>query len=166
MKILYDYQIFQMQNYGGISNSFVNLIKNLPGDVEYQIGVKDSENIHLESSRLAKVSPIRTKNNFLCKKCFCGKGRLYDFIYSFYPSIDSYYKNKHYSQRLLEEGEYDVFHPTYFDDYFLPFLGNKPFVLTVHDMIPELTNHQDLQQEKETRAFSFAHRSCIPPDEA
>ena len=64
MKMLYDYQILQMQNYGGISNSFVNLIKNLPGDVEYQIGVKDSDNIHLETSRLAKVSPIRTKNKY------------------------------------------------------------------------------------------------------
>ena len=38
----------------------------------------------------------------------------------------------------LQKGEYDIFHPTFFDDYFLPYLKGKPFVLTIHDMIPEL----------------------------
>jgi glycosyltransferase involved in cell wall biosynthesis len=31
-----------------------------------------------------------------------------------------------------------VFHPTYYDPYFLRYLKGKPFVLTVHDMIYEL----------------------------
>ena len=43
----------------------------------------------------------------------------------------------------MAKGHYDIFHPTYFDDYFLPFLGKKPFVLTVHDMIPELLHLND-----------------------
>ena len=39
---------------------------------------------------------------------------------------------------MLKEGNFDVFHPTFFDDYFLNFLNGKPFVLTIHDMMPEL----------------------------
>jgi glycosyltransferase involved in cell wall biosynthesis len=37
----------------------------------------------------------------------------------------------------IAQQSYDVFHPTYFKDYFLPFLGKKPFVITHHDLIPE-----------------------------
>jgi hypothetical protein len=48
MRILYDYQIFQWQRVGGISNSFINLIQNLPSTAEFQIGIKDSDNVHLK----------------------------------------------------------------------------------------------------------------------
>ena len=34
--------------------------------------------------------------------------------------------------------EFDVFVPTYYNPYFLKFIGNRPFVLTVYDMIHEL----------------------------
>lgn len=36
------------------------------------------------------------------------------------------------------EGDFDVFYPTYFSPYFLDYIGDKPFVMSVHDMIPEL----------------------------
>jgi len=45
--------------------------------------------------------------------------------------------NRNYLFYLLRKGDFDVFHPTFFDDYFLPYLNGKPFVLTIHDMIPE-----------------------------
>ncbi len=35
-------------------------------------------------------------------------------------------------------GSFDVFHPTYFDPYFLESVGRKPFVVTVFDMIHEI----------------------------
>lgn len=35
-------------------------------------------------------------------------------------------------------GSWDLFHPTYFDPYFLPELRGRPFVLTIHDMTHEL----------------------------
>jgi len=46
--------------------------------------------------------------------------------------------NRFETERLLKMKDFDVFHPTFFDDYFLSLIGEKPFVLTVHDMIPEL----------------------------
>ena len=39
-----------------------------------------------------------------------------------------------YSQ--IKNLQYDIFHPTYYDNYFLAHL-KKPLVLTVHDMIHE-----------------------------
>ena len=67
-----------------------------------------------------------------------GKGHLhqwYDRLTGggYYPDY-----NEHYTIELLKKGAFDIFHPTYFSDYFLPYLNGKPFVLTIHDMIPEL----------------------------
>jgi len=46
--------------------------------------------------------------------------------------------NRGESIRLLQEQDFDVFHPTYYEPYFLPYLGKKPYVVTVYDMIHEL----------------------------
>jgi len=48
--------------------------------------------------------------------------------------------NKVYSVFKLREAEFDVFHPTYYNPYFLKYIGDKPFVLTIHDMIHERFN--------------------------
>jgi len=45
--------------------------------------------------------------------------------------------NKKYAKYLIEKNHYDIFHPTYYDAYFLPLL-KKPFVLTVHDLTHEI----------------------------
>jgi len=36
------------------------------------------------------------------------------------------------------KSNFDIFHPTYFDDYFLKYLNEKPFVLTIHDLTHEI----------------------------
>jgi glycosyltransferase involved in cell wall biosynthesis len=55
----------------------------------------------------------------------------------------------------LAAGSFDVFHPTYYDPYFLEYLGDKPFVLTIHDMIhekfPELFDLGDATAAKKKR---------------
>ncbi len=38
----------------------------------------------------------------------------------------------------LKQKDFDVFHPTYYDTYFMKYLGNRPYVLTVYDMIQEI----------------------------
>lgn len=45
--------------------------------------------------------------------------------------------NRSLSVRLLKGGRFDVFHPTYYNPYFLNYLGDKPYVVTVFDMIHE-----------------------------
>ncbi len=137
MRILYDYQIFNLQNYGGISRCFVELYKHLPDNCKATIGIHESDNVY--ARELEGIKPLGYQyENFILKGHFPGKGHLhlwYDNLqkYSYYPDY-----NKNYSIYLLKKGDFDVFHPTFFDDYFLPYMNGKPLVLTIHDMIPEL----------------------------
>lgn len=140
MKVLYDYQAFQMQNVGGVSNCFAELIAHLPSAVEWQIGLKESDNVHLKEKRLIPNLPPNSlsANNFLMRKHFLGKGTTFKFLNDHlkcFPSSE--HKNRRYSIELLEAQDFDIFHPTFFDPYFLPFIGNKPFVLTLHDFITD-----------------------------
>lgn len=141
MKILYDYQAFEMQEYGGVSKSFCELIKNLPKACTYEIGLKESNNIHLHNSNISDSISFNTldKNQFITRKHFRGKYKLYNICNKYFNFIPTTYnKNRNYSIELLKEQNYDIFHPTFFDPYYIKHLKKKPFVLTIHDMIPEL----------------------------
>lgn len=66
MKILYDYQAFLFQKYGGISRSFAELISHLPQTVAYSIALKESDNIYVKEYGFDKnVSRLsKTVDNF------------------------------------------------------------------------------------------------------
>lgn len=137
MRILYDHQIFSLQKYGGISRCFVELYRHMPASCQAMIAVRESDNVY--ARELEGVRPLGYQyDHFICHRHFFGKGHLhqwYDRLTGggYYPDY-----NEHNTIELLKKGEFDVFHPTYFSDYFLPYLNGKPFVLTIHDMIPEL----------------------------
>ena len=42
--------------------------------------------------------------------------------------------NKIYSKNMIKRGDYDVFHPTHYNPYFLEYGVKKPYVVTVHDL--------------------------------
>ena len=136
-KVLYDYQAFAMQTHGGVSRCFMELYKHLPGSVNAQIAIKESDNVYIKD--IESVKPAHDRyNKFICRYNFWGKGHLhlwYDKLTQggYYPDY-----NKNYAIELLKKGAFEVFHPTFFSDYFLPYLNGRPFVLTIHDMIPEL----------------------------
>lgn len=138
MKILIDHQAFIMQTHGGVSRCFVELYKYLPKDVEGEFSVRETDNVYFKELFPTLPRTEYQYHEFLGGLEFRGKGylhRLYDKLThgGYYPNY-----NENYSIELLKEGNFDVFHPTFFDDYFLPYLNGKPFVLTIHDMIPEL----------------------------
>jgi glycosyltransferase involved in cell wall biosynthesis len=92
--------------------------------------------------------------NFIDGKNFKGKERL------------MYSVNKSISRARLSRNNYDIFHPTYYDPYFLKYLGNKPFVLTVYDMIHELypdqfTNTHSVIERKRKCITSATKIICI-----
>ena len=140
MKILYDYQCFMLQKYGGISNCFAQLAAAMPSDVEVQIGVEECSNMHLMDSGVVpglKLASVEL-HNFLSEKKFPLKYELHKLASNYFPSMTSLGRNRHRTVELLKGGDFDVFHPTEYDNYFLKHIGKKPFVMTVHDMIPEL----------------------------
>lgn len=121
MKILYDHQIFSSQKYGGISRYFYELINefNHVNDMEINTALFLSNNHYISDKKLVQHF------QFFSNKDFRGKSKLLNAI------------NKFSSIKELKKQDFDVFHPTYYDPYFLDYLGNKPFVLTVYDMIHE-----------------------------
>ena len=121
MKILYDYQIFMTQKYGGISRYFYELTNEFDymEDIETVTPILFSNNHYISDKRLIKHL------KFFPNKDFRGKQRLMSPL------------NMLVSVSYLKKQNFDIFHPTYYDPYFLKYIGSKPFVLTVYDMIHE-----------------------------
>ena len=119
-KVLIDNQIFTMQNFGGISRVFTELYKEFEKspDVEPILPILFSDNEYIKE--IKKVWSIFPKNKSFIKKLFY------------------YAVNRIYSTFFLLNGDFDIFQPTYYDPYFLPFLKKKPFVLVIHDMTHEI----------------------------
>lgn len=159
MKILYDYQAFYIQDAGGISNSFAQLMRHLPSSSEVKLAIRESDNVHLQGQSFAQdVRPAScTKRNFISTRHYPLKGDLYKVFSKLAPGSTTLGRNKRYAIRLLEAADYDIFHPTFFDEYFLPHLHGRPFVLTIHDMIPELYfKRGDMQIERKRHLVKHA----------
>lgn len=141
MRVLYDHQAFTMQHFGGVSKSFCELIRHLPSNILYDIAIKESKNLHLNSTVLnADIAKSEKFDFFSYKRLFHFRGdvRLYEYAkrIPLIPILENV--NRRYAIKVLKRKNFDIFHPTFFDDYFLNLLNNKPFVLTIHDMMPEL----------------------------
>jgi glycosyltransferase involved in cell wall biosynthesis len=140
MNILYDHQIFEQQRIGGVSRYFSENIYHFPNVVSCEIAILYSDNIYLKNHNLPNVKPIVDYKQKLIKGLeFKGKGRLFNLLKVMNPSkyYDCYQMNREYSIELLKRQNFDIFHPTYYNDYFLEFIGKKPFVITIHDMTYE-----------------------------
>lgn len=122
MKILYDHQIFIYQDFGGISRYFYELMNAFgkDKDIGFDLALDYSNNHYIKKARFVKSKP------FFKTRKFKGKNRLLHYL------------NMRGERKLLIGKDYDVFHPTYYDPYFLKYIGDKPFVLTIHDMVYEL----------------------------
>ena len=133
-RVLYDHQVFDMQKYGGISRYFTELFNefSLLNTVEPIIPFRYTENEYLQHVSSFKSQHIaKRKLNFDRKNPVLRKAtKAFDHF-----DPDS---NLNSSKRSLSKGNFDIFHPTYYDTYFLNYLKNKPFVLTIHDMIYEI----------------------------
>lgn len=141
MKVLIDPSAFDMQTHGGVSRCFCELYAHMPHDVSATIGVLETNNVYLQQMGFHKSGHLY--RHFLTQADFPGKRALFKFSYNAahghfrkfdrWPSV-----NQDYCMSLLKQGTWDVFHPSFYNAYFLRHLGKTPFVLTVHDMIPEL----------------------------
>lgn len=142
MKIAYDFQVFTMQKYGGISRYFADLINYFnQNNEEVLLPFKYSNNEYLkelkEYKNMITFGKDKSLDEFLPGKRFRGKGRLYRFYKKFFD-IDSTDLNRKASIEALKKGDFDVYHPTYYEPYFLDYIGNKPYVLTVYDLTHEI----------------------------
>lgn len=119
VKVLLDHQTFSMQYYGGISRYFANIQNaiDLRDDIESDISILRSNNHYIQDY----PAPL---NNLFGKLLLSKQGKCFKW-------------NRAYSKYRIGKNDFDVLHPTYYHPYFLEHV-NKPFVITVHDMIHEI----------------------------
>lgn len=145
ISVLYDYQAFKSQRYGGISRYFYELLKNINNTKTSVLFTKNQYFNNLYHSKLNAMMSKLTKNTILNKSV--GKLELL---------------NKYYSCYQIKKQNFDVFHPTYYNPYFIKHIIKKPFVLTVHDMIhekfPEVINKKDKTAEHKKLLVKKADR--------
>jgi glycosyltransferase involved in cell wall biosynthesis len=141
MKILYDHQIFTNQRYGGISRYFFEMIKRFDEEINScKVGMHLSNNAYYNDGINPNLSPFFSENHFL------GKDRIIKFT------------NQNCSIKNINKREYDVFHPTYYDTYFLKSIRDKPFVVTFYDMIHEKLSDKFLDLKLDTQIFDNKKR--------
>ncbi|MBC7681699.1 MAG: glycosyltransferase family 4 protein [Ferruginibacter sp.] len=166
MKILYDHQIFEEQKFGGISRYFCELIRALGNleNVKVDVSLGYSKNEYLKTSIFSYKAKddLSTFENFMPGRNFKGKWNLYMVCNKIRKPIDAGLVNKSLSIEALKNQDFDIFHPTYYDDYFLAYMGNKPFVLTVYDMIheiyPEFFGLADMVSARKRNLVKMAHK--------
>jgi len=151
MKILYDHQIFTSQKYGGISRYFYELMS----EFDKMNNIKTTTSLLVSNNHYISDKKFVNYFDVLPNKQFRGKQRVFNLI------------NEPNTIFKLKQHNFDVFHPTYYDPYFLKYLNDKPFVLTVYDMIHEkfsgmfsvndkTTEQKQLLVEKATKIIAIS----------
>ena len=118
-KILYDNQMFTFQRFGGVTRYFADLIYNLPKDeFEGELPMYFCENHYVTETYEQEYKSLGFPKNYRIRR------RIYQPV------------NRVATLHALRTGGYDIFHPTYYSPYFLPFVKSRKraFVLTIHDM--------------------------------
>jgi glycosyltransferase involved in cell wall biosynthesis len=160
LKIILDPEIYSIQYYGGISRYYTEVftILNKLEDINIKLPIFETKNIYLKSSNLLQKKHNNIVNNILQ---FLG------------VSIQSKKRKEaeNHVRKILQKGAYDLFVPTFFNTYFLPLINDKPFVLTVYDMIHELypqfytndpfnvTNNKLVLLEKATKIIAVSENT-------
>jgi glycosyltransferase involved in cell wall biosynthesis len=157
MRVLFDHQIMGTQTRGGVSRYFCELLSALRRDdlAEVRLPRIYADNEHFRPllpappvlqpvlRTIRRAKPARKVVESVWRRA---RARL----------------NQRASVQALRRQDFDVFHPTYYDPYFLDPLGKKPFVLTIHDMTheiyPESFNPGDPTRERKALLARAAAR--------
>lgn len=147
MNVLYDPQVFSFQEYGGISRYYCELLKqfSIMNGVEPSLIIKYSNNHYLSELRLPQIK------HFFPERRFKGRNEIIKLL------------NRIYVRHTIQEiSRPDVFHPTYYNPYFLDFIGDIPYVLTIYDMshelYPTLFSRLDFTAENKKKVSEKANR--------
>lgn len=134
MRILFDHQVFSFQDYGGISRIFYELSQRLKNGNEAIVEGKFSNNVLLKKLKKDAIS-VLPGFEFPKKNVFI------------------FYLNQLFGEKLASKGDYDLLHATYYHPYFMKYLNNKPYVVTVFDMIHEVFSKDYKKLQNQTSEF-------------
>lgn len=143
MKVLFDHQIFESQRFGGVSKYFVKLFHNFKKlkEVDHELAITYSDNWYLGEVPGVEYLPLPVRplsyNNNASNKYSIGQ-RYFERYFYLNRVAKCHQKNIAHSINMIQKQDYDVFHPTYYDEYFLSHIKDKPYVLTVHDLTHQI----------------------------
>ncbi len=151
IKIFLDPDTFYIQKYGGISRIFAEFWSECKqrNDIEIICPVFYSENLHLKEKNLLPdtLSFLRDINPKIKKNFLRPILKRISFLYYIYH---------------LRKHNYDIFLSTAHNPYFLNHIKNKPFIVTVYDMIYELyPNYFKDEKIKENKKILIEKASSI-----
>jgi glycosyltransferase involved in cell wall biosynthesis len=131
VKILFDNEIFHLQKYGGVSRYFSEIIKGINTNNFAQAYLPSfySTNAYLPKTFLNTFEAIKPIHNLLQR------------TNSFFNS-------------LALRSKYDLVHLTHYNSHSASLLKKKPFVITIHDMTPEV--HGTFDPAKKELAYQSA----------
>lgn len=129
MKIILDPQVFNMQTYGGISRYYTEIFSRLKKNKKLSITlpIDSSNNVYIVNSGLLLKE----------KKLIASLIKALNALGVSTRSLNRK-MNETKTKAPLKNNNFDLFIPTYYNPYFLEVIDEKPFVLTVYDMIHEL----------------------------
>ena len=118
MKIIYEGFIFSEQRYGGISRYFYELIKSFSkkNNITIILPVLLSNNYYLRNENSFKHFALFPNTRIRGKQKFIFLINRITFIVA-----------------LLRK-DFDIVHPTYYDTYFLKYIGSKKLILTIYEI--------------------------------
>jgi glycosyltransferase involved in cell wall biosynthesis len=137
LRVLLDFQAFELQRWGGISRLFLELARGLRDRADVEVAMARSVNGYVpELNRLLglAVTGDGHPETFLGGARVPLRRQLWSIRKRLSPRTLAPRLNRERALARLRAGGFDLFHPTYFDPYFLEALGDRPFVLTVHDL--------------------------------
>ncbi|GAB4047155.1 glycosyltransferase family 4 protein [Spirosoma litoris] len=129
MNIFFDHQAFSLQNYGGISRYYCELIKGINKDEHHNahLSLLWSNNIHLHEYKIPVLPyPFPKRYRLLSQS------------------------NKIFNIVNAKLANYDVYHATYFSDFLKNYTSHKPYVTTFYDMTYERLSHQFVELSADT----------------
>lgn len=142
MKVLFDYQAF-IQRVGGVSRYHCELITKLP-----QYGVTPcvpwilSDNLYVKDVGIRHGSIMSINRNTF-------KSNIYKWI------------DQKLCLRAMGKNDWDVFHPTFVNPYYIKQANGKPVVVTVHDLIHERMSRFDSEVVRKKRRIQLEHANAI-----
>ncbi len=120
LRVVYDYDIFMDQRYGGISRSFVEVFR--------QFGL---------GKEVEPWLPFPFSRNAYLHQCSCYGGITIDMRLRGLPSILKAVNGLVFLP-ALQLGNADLYHQTFYNGLLAQLRPDIPLVVTVHDMTPEL----------------------------
>ena len=147
MNVVFDPQVFSFQEHGGISRYYCELLKQF----SMMDGIDPSLIIEYSNSQYLPELDFIHVRHFFPSHRFKGRNEIIKLL------------NRMYVKRNFRvTSRPDVFHPTYYDPYFIDLLGDIPFILTIYDMshelYPRLFSRFDFTAENKKKVSAKANR--------